>query len=145
MSLRFLAAVVLPAIVLCGCGDDVGWSSSACSPPATPVDGGMLVMGAVQGTIGIPFSVNATGAGTGPGPVGSIDLIQDQGQVAIQGTKLATLAYQRTTAGNYSVYQAIAVGSDGWYFLWVALSGTAGRGRGAQLLERPTRQMARRA
>ncbi len=62
-------------------------------------------------------------AGSGTGWIGAIGLTENQGQVVIQGAALAALAYQRTTTGDYDVYQAMAVGGDGWYFLWLYCQG----------------------
>jgi hypothetical protein len=116
MALRCLAFMALPAAVLGGCGDDSGWSSTACSP-AAPVGGGMLERSAVQGTISNRFSLSAIGVGAGE--VGRIALTDNQGQMAIRGTDLPAVAYQRTTAANYDVYQGMTIGSDRWYFWWL--------------------------
>jgi len=59
----------------------------------------------------------------GTGPIGTIDLRQDQGKIAIQGAELPAFAYQSTTSDGWTVHQAIAVAADGWHFLWLYCQG----------------------
>src|SRR5262249_48958543 len=73
--------------------------------------------GATDGTLQVPFTLGATGAGTSA--IGQIAIANGVGSVRLGGKTVAAAAYERQPFGAYTLYQILAVSPDRIDVLWL--------------------------
>jgi hypothetical protein len=101
-----------------------GGASGAASSAGSVGSGGgagSIAVAATSGTLELPFSLDAVGAGTST--IGAVEISGAVGSIVIDGASLAAVAYERQPFDVYVLYQLLAVDEDRLFVVWLYCQG----------------------